>query len=237
MDNIFLEGNSERRAFFDRLIFNFDPEHANRLAVYENAMRERIRLLKDNVNDKIWLGTLEQRMSEYGIAIAAARNDLLQYLQDAVNKAATSFPKPQFELRSKYENMLLENSALTVEDALKLDLLSSRHDDARNGRTNHGVHKADFHVVNTAKNIPASLCSTGEQKALLLSTILGLARLLREKRNRTPILLLDEVVSHLDETRRHELLAEISALGCQSFLTGTDAELFGGVRNFNYIAI
>jgi DNA replication and repair protein RecF len=81
------------------------------------------------------------------------------------------------------------------------------------------------------------LCSTGEQKALLLSTILGLARLLRDKRNRTPILLLDEVVSHLDETRRHELLAEISALGCQSFLTGTDKELFGGMEAHSFLQI
>lgn len=230
MDNIFLEGNTERRAFFDRLIFNFDPEHASRLAVYENAMRERIKLLKDGSNDQIWLRTLETRMAEYGIAIAAARNDLLSYLQDAVNKAATSFPKPEFELRSKYENMLEENSALTVEDTLRQDLLSSRQDDARNGRTNYGVHRADFHVVNTDKNIPANLCSTGEQKALLLSIILGLARLLREKRNRTPILLLDEVVSHLDENRRAELLEEIDSLGCQSFLTGTDAALFAGIK-------
>lgn len=236
MDNIFLEGNSERRAFFDRLIFNFDPEHANRLAVYENAMRERMRLLKDNVQDKIWLNTLETRMAEYGIAIAAARNDLISYLQDAVNKAATNFPKPEFELRSKYENMLERNSALAVENELKKDLQNARSEDARNGRTNYGVHRADFHVVNTAKNVPASLCSTGEQKALLLSTILGLARLLREKRNRTPILLLDEVVSHLDESRRKELLDEITALGCQSFLTGTDESLFAGLTAFRLAA-
>ncbi|PIR32217.1 MAG: DNA replication/repair protein RecF [Alphaproteobacteria bacterium CG11_big_fil_rev_8_21_14_0_20_44_7] len=238
MDNIFLESNSERRRFFDRIIYNFDPEHASRVAVYENTMRERLKLLKDGINDRRWLAALEQRMAEYGIAIAAARNEVIAYLQNSLDKAKTSFPRPQITMMGVYENMLHESSALSCEESFVEKLKNSRDEDARNGRTNHGVHKTDFAVTHTEKNMPANLCSTGEQKALLLSITLGLARLLRERKNRTPILLLDEVVAHLDENRRKELFDELENLKTQSFLTGTENALFTGLLgNSEYVKL
>jgi DNA replication and repair protein RecF len=229
MDGIFLESNSDRRRFFDRIIYNFDPEHASRVAVYENATSERLRLLKNGSADQIWLRTLEKRMAEYGIAIAAARNEVIGYLQDFLNAGATNFPKPIIEIRGKYEFLLHEYSALEVEQIFLSDLAESRAQDAANGRTAFGVHKTDFYVINAIKNIPAYLSSTGEQKALLLSIILGLARLLKARKNKTPIVLLDEVIAHLDENRRQELYDEIKNLGCQTFLTGTEKSVFSGI--------
>ena len=229
MDGVFLEGNSERRVFFDRIIYNFDPEHASRVAVYENALRERMKLLKTGSNDKTWLKVLERRMAEYGVAIAAARNEVIHYLQDSLDHSATSFPRPHIDIRGKFENLLHEKSALEIEDIFAHELSEARYDDFSNGRTGTGVHKTDFHVINTNKNMPASLSSTGEQKALLLSVIIGLARLLKTRKNKTPIVLLDEVIAHLDESRREELFAEVLSLGCQSFMTGTETALFGQI--------
>ena len=230
MDGVFNNSTSERRQFFDRIIYNFDPEHASRVAVYENAMRERLRLIKENSRDAIWLKTLEKRMAEYGVAIAAARNEVIGYLQEELNSSRSSkFPVPRIEIRGKYEALLQAASALEVEQSFAEDLLANRSQDAYNGRTNAGVHKTDFHVLFAPKNMPASLSSTGEQKALLLSIIMGLARLMKSRKNKSPILLLDEVVAHLDEGRRAELFAEIQALNCQSFVTGTDQNIFENI--------
>ena len=231
MDGIFMEGSGERRRFFDRIIYNFDPEHAARVAIYENAMRERLRLIKGSSADNTWLRVLERRMAEYGVAIAAARVEVIGYLRESLLAVATAFPRPEIEIDGVYEGLLNERSALEVEDIFAHDLLESRLADFRSGRTLAGVHKTDFHVVNTAKNMAASFCSTGEQKALLLSIIMGLARLLRERKNKTPIVLLDEVIAHLDESRRRELFAEIVGLGCQCFMTGTDVGVFSELQN------
>ncbi len=226
MDGLFIEGASHRRVFFDRIIYNFDAEHASRVAVYENAMRERLRLLKNGSADKVWLKVLERRMAEYGVAIAAARNEVMAYLQESLNQSTTSFPRPKIDIRGEYEGLLHETSALEVEDRFAQDLFEARYEDAASGRTGRGMHKTDFRVTNMIKNMGAEFCSTGEQKALLLSIILGLARLLKERRNKTPIILLDEVIAHLDETRRKELFSELTNLSCQCFMTGTEKALF-----------
>jgi DNA replication and repair protein RecF len=130
MDGIFLADSGERRRFFDRIIYNFDPEHASRVAVYENAMRERLRLLKDGANDNHWLTALEKRMAEYGTAIAAARTEILDYLQAAINNRPSLFPKPDIAINGKYEALIKSRPALEVERMFFDDLTSSRQFDA-----------------------------------------------------------------------------------------------------------
>ena len=230
MDGIFLESSSSRRRFFDRIIYNYDPTHASRVTVYENAMSERLRLLKTGRIDPTWLKVLEKRMAEYGVAVAAARNEVIGYLQHHLDNYKTTFPKPLIEIRGKYESMLLDKSALEVEQRLFEDLFAARQTDAATGRNSVGVQKTDFFVTNKNKNLPASISSTGEQKALLLSIILALAEMLKTRKNKTPLVLLDEVIAHLDESRREELFTEIAALGCQSFMTGTDEDIFANLK-------
>jgi len=230
MDGIFIADNSERRKFFDRIIYNFDPEHASRVAIYENAMRERLRLLKDGSADNIWLKTLEKRMAEYGIAIAAARTEIIHLLQNAINESTTGFLQPQITIDGKYENILATHSALETELIFAEDLFNARYIDANTGRTTNGVHRTDFRAHNNIKNIGANNSSTGEQKAMLLTIILSLARMLKKHKNRTPVILLDEVIAHLDENRRQQLFDEIKQLGCQAFLTGTDGAIFKGLE-------
>ena len=235
MDGIFLADSGERRRFFDRIIYNFDPEHASRVAVYENAMRERLRLLKDGSRDNYWLTALEKRMAEYGVAVAAARTEVIAYLQSAINGRESLFPKADIEIAGKYESLIKSRPALEVENIFLEDLTSSRMLDAAQGRTNSGVHRTDFAVTNTAKNIAAEHSSTGEQKALLLSIILALANMLKIRKNRAPILLLDEVVAHLDEARRDELFTEIRSTNSQTFITGTENALFNGLEAAHFL--
>jgi len=175
-------------------------------------------------NDKI----LEVNSKEF--AEAAARVEVINFLQESLNQSTTSFPRPEIHIHGEYEKLLHEKFALETEDIFAANLFDSRYDDSANGRTASGTHKTDFHIINTAKNTAAHLNSTGEQKALLLAIILGLARLLKTRKSKTPIILLDEVIAHLDQHRRAELFTEILSLSCQCFMTGTEKTLFTGVK-------
>ncbi len=102
----------------------------------------------------------------------------------------------------------------------------NRWRDRQAGRSLIGPQASDLVVSHGPKNEEAALCSTGEQKALLIGLILAQARLIAQIRGEPPILLLDEIAAHLDESRRAALFAMLDALGAQSFMTGTDRALF-----------
>lgn len=230
-DQLFMEGPSARRKFLDRLVYGFDPEHASRVAAYEYAMRERNRLLADRRADPHWLSTLERKMAEKSLAIAVARMETAAHLNQTMQESRLSFPKADMNLTGFAEKFLAEGApALHAEDAMAEALERSRHEDAQSGRSSFGAHKSELGVVHVAKAMPAELCSTGEQKALLLSIVLAEARAGARWHGRVPLMLLDEVVSHLDASRRAELFEEIQASGAQAWMTGTDAEMFAGMR-------
>ncbi len=221
MDRLWLEGAGERRRFLDRMVMSFHPAHAEATLTYEKAMRERNRLLKDQIRDPAWYGALEGQMAQAGAAIIANRLEVLARLQGAQQGAATAFPAAELALVSADE-MPPEQSAETLAQALA----GGRNRDMAAGRTLVGPHRADLHATYAAKGVEAKNCSTGEQKALLVSLILANARALAEDFGAPPILLLDEVAAHLDADRRAALFDEICALGAQAWMTGTGAELF-----------
>ncbi|MEE8259337.1 MAG: DNA replication and repair protein RecF, partial [Sphingomonadales bacterium] len=109
-------------------------------------------------------------------------------------------------------------------------LKKARRVDGYSGRTTKGPHKTDLVAWHPLKSMPAGQCSTGEQKALLIAIILGAVRLQISARDRSPLLLLDELAAHLDEGRRRALFDEISDLGIQTWMTGTDAGLFAPLK-------
>lgn len=220
MDRLWIEGAEGRRRFLDRIALSFDPSHAEASLTYEKAMRERNRMLKEQVRDAHWYGALESQMAVSGNRIHLARQNALQHLRDAQDRAETAFPSADLELVQS-EGVMPD----TVED-LQDALIESRFRDLAAGRTLVGPHRSDLHGVFAAKGIPASDCSTGEQKALLVSLILSNARALAGKVGAPPILLLDEVAAHLDAYRRAALYEEICALGAQAWMTGTGPELF-----------
>jgi len=230
MDGLFRDSSAARRRFLDRLVYGFDPAHAGRVAAYEQALRERARLLKMGGAEDTWLAALEDTMARHGIAIAAARRDLVGRLAQAggAAKGAGSgpFPVADLALDGEIEAALEGQAALAVEDRLRARLAEARSRDAAAGGAAAGPHRSDLVVSHGERGLPAALCSTGEQKALLISIVLAHARLLALHRDAAPLLLLDEIAAHLDEARRHALFDEILELGVQAWMTGTDAAVF-----------
>ncbi|HSK40983.1 MAG TPA: DNA replication/repair protein RecF, partial [Arenibaculum sp.] len=173
MDRLFLEGPGGRRRFLDRLVFGFDPAHAGRLSRYETALRERARLLRDGAGDAAWLGALENEMATTGVAVSAARRDMATRLQAAVDQGSGPFPQAEIEVVGTVEGWLEAGPALAVEDDLRRRLAEARRHDAESGGAAVGPHRSDLAVRHRAKDMPAGLCSTGEQKALLVSLVLA----------------------------------------------------------------
>ncbi len=232
MDRLFQEGAAGRRRFLDRLTYGFDPAHGKRMTAYEKVMRERNRLLKEGRHDRHWLASLERTLAGTGTAIAAARRETTERLNKAMATAdqgpgGRAFPKAELSARGLLEGWLEEEmSALDVEDRYRAALEASRRQDALAGATGQGPHRSDLGVLHKDKGMPAELCSTGEQKALLISIILGDARLQAGLQGQAPILLLDEITAHLDATRRAALFDEIEEMKTQAWMTGTDYALF-----------
>ena len=220
MDRLWIEAPEGRRRFLDRMTLSFFPDHAQATLDYEKAMRERNRLLKDEVRDAGWYAAVEAQMARTGAVLTANRQAALGRIAAAQAGAETAFPAADLELTST------EAEIPDDEAGLRAALAESRFRDIAAGRTLVGPHRADLYGVFAAKGVPASDCSTGEQKALLISLILANARALAAETGAPPLLLLDEVAAHLDAGRRAALYAEIGALGAQAWMTGTGPELF-----------
>lgn len=220
MDRLWIEGAEGRRRFLDRMALSFFPNHAEASLTYEKSMRERNRLLKDQVRDASWYGALEGQMAEAGALIQSNRVTAVASLLTAQNASETAFPVADLTL-TQADGEMTETS-----DDLRTALSESRPRDLAAGRTLVGPHRSDLEAVFSAKGVPAKDCSTGEQKALLISLILANGRALADTFGAPPILLLDEVAAHLDADRRAALYNEICALGAQAWMTGTGAELF-----------
>ena len=229
MDRLFSDGPAGRRRFLDRLVFGFDPAHAGRVSGYENAMRQRGRLLRDGAGDAVWLDVLEGTMAERGVAIAAARRDIVARLNRACAAAAGPFPKAGLSLEGAIEGWLEKEPALAVEERARKCFAEGRTRDAETGGAGIGPHRTDFLARHIETDQPAALCSTGEQKALLIAIVLADARLRAAERGAAPLLLLDEVAAHLDASRREALFEEICRLRAQVWLAGTDRATFDGL--------
>jgi len=232
MDRLFIDGATQRRKFIDRLVFGLDADHAKRLGQYDHLLHERVQVLRNEgeaSRDPAWLSVLEQQIAERGVAISAARRDLIGRLTEAMAAGSGPFPRAQLRMEGAVDTWLGEMPALAAEERLRDMLAHSRGVDAETGGALWGPHRSDLLAIHGGTAMPAALCSTGEQKALLVATVLAFARLLADLRAQTPLLLLDEVVAHLDETRRLALFQELRLLGLQAWLTGTDASFFAAL--------
>ncbi len=236
MDRLFAEGATARRRFLDRLVFGLDPAHAGRVSASNRAMGERTRLLGKGRHggrsnwDPAWLAALEDTMTEKGVAVAAARREAAARLNGISAETSGPFPGAVLEVRGMVEDWLDEGPALAAEDRLRQALAASRKADAESGGTGAGPHKSDLKVRHLATGQAAGKCSTGEQKALLIAIVLANARIQAAEWGAPPLLLLDEVVAHLDRRRREALFEEVAALGAQAWLSGTDAAFFSPLK-------
>ncbi|MFN6925694.1 MAG: DNA replication/repair protein RecF [Tabrizicola sp.] len=217
MDRLWIEAAEGRRRFLDRLTLSFFPEHGEQTLIYERTMRDRNRLLKDQVTDAHWYGALEAQMAEAGAAITANRRAAIARLARA-SDPESAFPTAGLALVGPEGEDEPEDLAAALAEGRRRDMAA--------GRTLVGPHRADLLARFVAKDIAAGQCSTGEQKALLISLILANARALAQDLGHAPILLLDEVAAHLDADRRAALYEEVCALGAQALMTGTEPGLF-----------
>lgn len=230
MDRLFQGGPSSRRRFLDRLVYAFDPAHAARTGAYSHALKQRVALLKQGRQDDRWLSGLEDAMATNGVAVAAARREVVARLNRSMDESDGLFPAADMTCDGAVEQWLNDLPAVEVEDRLRSLLASERRNDAVRGGAAEGVHKTDLTVVHRQREMPAALCSTGEQKAMVLAIVLSHARAQARARGLVPVMLLDEVAAHLDDVRRAALFEEIDSMGAQVFMTGTDASLFDSMR-------
>jgi DNA replication and repair protein RecF len=233
MDALFSGPASERRRFLDRLVLAVDAEHSSRVSALERSLRSRNRLLEDPRPDPHWLDAVEHETAELAVAVAAMRAETVRRLQAvlAARRAQPSpFPSAQIALDGALERLTLDYPAVEIEDRYRATLRENRTRDAQAGRTLEGPHLTDLAVVYAPKQIPAVEASTGEQKALLIGLVLTHAGLLAEMTGMAPLLLLDEVVAHLDPERRTALFAELERLAGQVWMTGADPAVFAEIE-------
>lgn len=234
MDRLFIDGPQARRRFLDRLVFGVDAAHAGRVGAYEHALRERSKLLRGGAEgkpvDTAWLTALEDTLAERGVAVAAARLEATARLAETCAQSRGPFPGAALAIDGEVEDWLRSGPALAAEDRLRDRLAKGRARDGETGGASVGPHRSDVLVTHIPKGQPAALCSTGEQKALLIALVLANAASSAAERGRTPVLLLDEVAAHLDEDRRGALFDTLEDLGAQAWMTGTDRSLFSALE-------
>ena len=231
MDRLFLGGAQPRRSFLDRMVYAFDLEHAKRTANFEHLYKQWYQLLKTGQADGRWLLSLEEEMAALGVAIAAARRELVAKLNTFIEHEPDDvFPNIELKLDGSIEKMLDDKPALDVEDFYRENLCRQRHSVLKNDYVD-GVNRTDFKVYYKKKHMPAELCSTGEQKSLLVSIILAETKCQILHKGFAPVLLLDEVTTHLDDSKRDALLTKIKNLGLQAWITSTEPEIFDVLKN------
>jgi DNA replication and repair protein RecF len=232
MDPLFNGPASERRRFLDRLVLAVDAQHSSRVAALERSLRSRNRLLEDSPGDSHWLDAVEHETAEVAVAVAAGRAETAKRLSAALEASrdtAREFPQAQITLQGWMEQLLPDHSAVEIEDRYRSLLKDNRARDSAAGRTLDGPHLSDLVVSHASKNIPAADASTGEQKALLIRLVLAHASLIKQMTGFAPLLLLDEVIAHLDPWRRAALYDALSLLGVQVWMTGADPAAFGDI--------
>lgn len=232
MDSLFNGPASERRRFLDRLVLAVDAQHSSRVAALERSLRSRNRLLEDSPGDSHWLDAVEHETAEVAVAVAAGRAETAKRLSAALEASrdtAREFPQAQITLQGWMEQLLPDHSAVEIEDRYRSLLKDNRARDAAAGRTLDGPHLSDLVVSHASKNIAAADASTGEQKALLIRLVLAHASLIKQMTGFAPLLLLDEVIAHLDPSRRAALYDALSLLGAQAWMTGADPAAFGDI--------
>jgi len=232
MDSLFTGAPSERRRFLDRLALAVDAEHASRVNALERSLRSRNRLLEEAHADSHWLEAVEHETAELAIAVASLRVETVRRLAAVLDTRKDSpFPPVEVAIDGWLEQLIPAHPASELEQRYRAVLRDNRGRDAAAGRTLDGPHLSDLKVVYAAKDIPAADASTGEQKALLIGLVLAHARLLREMTGAAPVLLLDEVLAHLDPARRLALHRELAELGAQAWMTGADPALFRDIES------
>ena len=228
IEQLFIMGKSTRRDYLDKIVCDIDLSHQNRLNDYQKLLKERLLILqkyRNQNNGNKWLEIIEGKIAEIGIAIAFARVEAIDYFNKAIDSFNSNFPKTILVIRGEIEDLAINQKAIFIEDFYRQKLIENRQIDAENFRTEFGVHRADFDAIFCKKNCLATKSSTGEQKAIMTSITLARAKISSNYKNLATIIILDEVVSHLDDSRKSQLFDEINNIDLQCFFSATSQNL------------
>ncbi len=223
-DRIFLEPPAVRRKFLDRITYNFFPMHAVNIVNYEKLIKSRLKIIQESSFDELWVGTIEKQIAELNYKIYKNRAECLLMIKEALKLNSNNFLKPDISLIGSVDSFIekCEGDAIFhIQEKLK----HNRRIDALSGRTNFGIHKTDIEASHPTKLIKANQCSTGEQKAMLISIILAQIKSIKQISSTPVILLLDEVFSYFDENFRHNLIEELVAIDAQVWITTANEQI------------
>ena len=238
MDRLFSGEPAGRRRFLDRLAQAFFEDHASACAAYGQALKQWGALIRDGQKDDRWLAALETTLGKYGAKVASVRRKTVAILQAALEmENAVVFPRPILSLNGGWEEDLASVANEEASAFIQNRFVQARETYAQTGSAG-GIHTVDLAAVHREKDMPAAACSTGEQKALLVSILLAHIKAMSERKGAFPLVLFDEAAAHLDFSRREALMNEISALKTQVWLTGTDARPFESLKETaHFIAV
>lgn len=228
MESVFLNGATQRRKLLDRIVYLFDYKHAERVNKYEYYLRERMILLRSNSSQTRWINVIENCLASISVEIASCRYNAIKQLQLYLDEIDAPFPKVKLDIQCQIAELYLQQSPKLLE-LINSRFCNSRTIDGNSGKSNFGVHRSDFKVIHSVKNQLAQFCSTGEQKALLISLLIAQMLQSRKNYNRFPILLLDELFIHLDIEKRQYLAKFLTQFPVQCWISSTeldDANLF-----------
>ncbi len=243
IEQVFISGKYSRREYLDKIVADLDFEHTSRLNDYQKLLRERLLILQKysaggNLSKNSWLDIVENKIVELGTAIASARLESIDFFNRAIISFASNFPKPELVVKGDIEDLLKQKkSAVEIEGFYKEHLAKERRNDLENFKTDFGVHRSDFDAIFTAKNISATLSSTGEQKSIMLGITLARAKISALYKKQPTVLLLDEIMAHLDDGKKRDLIEEIGATGLQCFCSATSADLLPSEVKMNLLEI
>ncbi len=228
LEQLFILGKSQRRDYLDKIVLDLDLEHSNRINNYQKLLKERLLILQKygaQKSSEKWLNIIENQIVELGMAIAAARIEAVDFFNKAIASFSSNFLKPKLQVIGDVEESVMKQSSVRLEEIYKNKLQENRALDLANFKTNFGVHRSDFDAIFSQKNMSATRSSTGEQKSIMIGITLARAKISATYKNQPTILILDEIISHLDEQRKIDLFAEIFDTNLQAFFSATSAEL------------
>lgn len=238
MHNIITGSETLRRSFFDRMISALDPYHKTRINKLEKLLRERMKLIENNLGDETWFSILEKEISQLSIAIIVERQNFTSKLDFFTANPKNSFLNSvRISWRGIIEEWLKNNPAIDAEEKMAIHLKNLR---LERSFSSLGPSSSVLKIFYGNSHVSSEFCSTGQQKSILVSIVLAYSKLLTEKKEFSPILLLDEASAHLDVDHFNALFNESLESSSQIWMTGNDESIFkrlGYSGNIQYFVI
>lgn len=215
--NIVKEGPKERRRFIDMMISSLKPNYLHLLSSYNQALEQRnnyLRQIKQENKDTSMLDIWDDQLSNYSSEIYRYRKLYIEKISEKLNSYYEMITNNKEE-KVKIKYISTGKDKQTYSD----NLAKTREIDIKRGFTSTGIHRDDFILY--INDRPAQVYgSQGQKRTLLLALKLCELSIVKEDINESPILLLDDFMSELDETRRNNFLENIKE--CQIIITCTD---------------